>query len=88
MAGAASGGAAAAVLPVRVVAGVRLGYPVGWSCCLAGPETASREGGVLVIDDSGDGKDGTKTAYVGRRWAGPAYESPATAWPPGPRCGP
>jgi len=25
---------------------------------------------VLVIDDSGDRKDGTKTAHVGRQWLG------------------
>jgi SRSO17 transposase len=27
-------------------------------------------GGVLVIDDAGDRKDGTVTAYVGRQWLG------------------
>jgi DDE superfamily endonuclease len=32
--------------------------------------TAPHEGGVLVIDDSGDRKDGTKTAHVGRQWLG------------------
>ena len=32
--------------------------------------TTPREGGVLVIDDSGDRKDGTKTAHVGRQWLG------------------
>src|SRR6266705_1816463 len=31
---------------------------------LAGPATAPHAGGVLVIDDSGDRKDGTKTAHV------------------------
>jgi hypothetical protein len=34
----------------------------------ASPVTAPHEGGVLVIDDSGDRKDGTKTAHVGRQW--------------------
>src|SRR6266498_314672 len=34
------------------------------------PATASHEGGVLVIDDSGDRKDGTKTAHVGHQWLG------------------
>jgi DDE superfamily endonuclease len=36
----------------------------------ADPATAPHEGGVLVIDDSGDRKDGTKTAHVGRQWLG------------------
>src|SRR5215472_16975701 len=31
---------------------------------------APHGGGVLVIDDSGDRKDGTKTAHVGHRWLG------------------
>ena len=34
---------------------------------LADPATAPHGGGVLVIDDSGDRKDGTKTAHVGRQ---------------------
>jgi hypothetical protein len=37
---------------------------------LAGPATAPHEGGVLAIDDSGDRKDGSKTAHVGRQWLG------------------
>src|SRR6266481_294618 len=37
---------------------------------LADPATAPHDGGVLVIDDSGDRKDGTKTAHVGRQWLG------------------
>jgi DDE superfamily endonuclease len=36
----------------------------------ADPATAPHEGGVLVIDDSGDRKDGTRTAHVGRQWLG------------------
>src|ERR1700728_182108 len=36
----------------------------------AGPATAPHRGGVLVIDDSGDRKDGTKTAHVGHQWLG------------------
>ena len=36
----------------------------------AGPATAPHGGGVLVIDDSGDRKDGTRTAHVGRQWLG------------------
>jgi DDE superfamily endonuclease len=36
----------------------------------AGPATAPHGGGVLVIDDSGDRKDGTATAHVGRQWLG------------------
>jgi DDE superfamily endonuclease len=37
---------------------------------LGDPATAPHGGGVLVIDDSGDRKDGTKTAHVGRQWLG------------------
>jgi hypothetical protein len=37
---------------------------------LADPATAPHEGGVLVIDDSGDRKDGARTAHVGRQWLG------------------
>ena len=36
----------------------------------ADPATAPHAGGVLVIDDSGDRKDGTKTAHVGHQWLG------------------
>ncbi|WUV39570.1 transposase (plasmid) [Streptomyces sp. NBC_01483] len=34
------------------------------------PATAPHDGGVIVIDDSGDRKDGTATAHVGRQWLG------------------
>ena len=37
---------------------------------LADPATAPHAGGVLVIDDSGDRKDGAKTAHVGHQWLG------------------
>src|SRR6266480_4518432 len=37
---------------------------------LACPATAPHGGGVLVIDDSGDRKDGVKTAHVGHQWLG------------------
>jgi hypothetical protein len=37
---------------------------------LADPVTAPHGGGVLVIDDSGDRKDGTRTAHVGRQYLG------------------
>ncbi|WP_231951267.1 transposase [Nocardia terpenica] len=37
---------------------------------VADPATAPHAGGVLVIDDSGDHKDGTATAHVGRQWLG------------------
>jgi SRSO17 transposase len=37
---------------------------------LAGPATAPYEGGVLVIDDSGDRKDGIKAAHVSHQWLG------------------
>ncbi|MEU6673546.1 transposase [Streptomyces sp. NPDC046925] len=34
------------------------------------PRTSPHTGGVLVIDDSGDPKDGTATSNVGRQWLG------------------
>ncbi|MEV6787674.1 transposase [Streptomyces sp. NPDC051098] len=37
---------------------------------LADSATAPHSGGVLVIDDSGDRKDGNATAHVGRQWLG------------------
>jgi SRSO17 transposase len=37
---------------------------------LADPATAPHGGGVLVIDDSGDRKDGARTAHVGHQWLG------------------
>jgi DDE superfamily endonuclease len=37
---------------------------------LADPATAPHAAGVLVIDDSGDRKDGTRTAHVGHQWLG------------------
>src|SRR5882672_5200666 len=37
---------------------------------LADPATAPHAGGVLIIDDSGDRKDGTRTAHVGRQYLG------------------
>nr|WP_310278451.1 transposase [Haloactinomyces albus] len=37
---------------------------------LAGEATAPHAGGVLVVDDSGDRKEGTATARVGRQWLG------------------
>jgi len=36
----------------------------------ADPAAAPHGGGVLVIDDSGDRKDGTRTAHVGRQYLG------------------
>jgi SRSO17 transposase len=37
---------------------------------VTGAQTAPHPGGVLVIDDSGDRKDGTATAFTGRQWLG------------------
>src|SRR6201989_321193 len=37
---------------------------------LADPATAPHAAGVLVIDDSGDRKDGTRTAHAGPQWLG------------------
>src|SRR3954452_7801797 len=34
------------------------------------PKTSPEEGGALVIDETGDRKDGTKTAHVGRQYLG------------------
>ena len=36
----------------------------------ADPATAPHDGGVLVIDDSGDRKDGGATAHVGKQYLG------------------
>src|SRR5919112_4902069 len=36
----------------------------------AEPATAAHRGGVLVLDDTGDRKDGTATAHVGRQYLG------------------
>jgi hypothetical protein len=36
----------------------------------ADPATAPHDAGVLVVDDSGDRKDGTRTAHVGRQYLG------------------
>ena len=54
---------------------------------LADPATAPHGGGVLVIDDSGDRKDGTRPrTWAISGWAGMAR--PTTGWSPSPRCGP
>jgi hypothetical protein len=37
---------------------------------LADPATAPHDAGVLVVDDSGDRKDGVRTAHVGHQWLG------------------
>ncbi|MFC9669855.1 transposase [Streptomyces sp. NPDC056949] len=44
--------------------------PAGWSCCWPTQRPRRTPGGVLVIDDSGDRKDGKATAHVGRQWLG------------------
>ena len=36
----------------------------------ADPGTAPHAGGVLIVDETGDRKDGTKTAHVGRQYLG------------------
>ena len=36
----------------------------------ADPATAPHGGGVLIVDDSGDRKDGTATAHIGRQYLG------------------
>src|SRR5690348_2157898 len=51
------------------------------------PATAPHGGGVLVIDDSGDRKDGTKTAHVGHQWLG-RYGRPGTGGVRGTPVGP
>jgi SRSO17 transposase len=37
---------------------------------LADPATAPNVSGALVIDETGDRKDGKKTAHVGKQWLG------------------
>jgi hypothetical protein len=44
--------------------------PAGWSCWWRIRRPRRTAAGVLVIDDSGDRKDGTKTAHVGHQWLG------------------
>ena len=68
--GAASGGAAAAVFPVGVAVGSGRVNARRLELLRADPAIAPHEAGVLVIDDSGDRKDGAKTARVGRQWLG------------------
>ncbi|MFF7603388.1 transposase [Streptomyces mirabilis] len=48
--------------------------------------TAPHDGGVIAIDDSGDRKDGTATAHVGRQWLGrlPSPFRPRHPPPPDP----
>ncbi|MFK0265205.1 transposase [Streptomyces angustmyceticus] len=61
----------------------RLQFFLSGSCCnaekvnevplrllLSGRHTAPHAHGVLVVDDSGDRKDGTVTAFTGRQWLG------------------
>jgi SRSO17 transposase len=36
----------------------------------ADPATAPHPGGVLIVDETGDRKDGSKTAHVGRQYLG------------------
>ena len=54
---------------------------------LADPATTPHDAGVLVIDDSGDRKDGAKTAHVGHQWLG-RYGKTGSGSSPSPRCGP
>jgi DDE superfamily endonuclease len=68
---------------------------------LSDPALAPHGGGVLVVDDSGDRKDGSKTAHVGRQWREGGRAPPdrhkhrpgrgrcarsAPGFPPGSRC--
>ncbi|MCX5191196.1 transposase [Streptomyces sp. NBC_00268] len=65
-----AGGAAAAVLPVRAPWEAELVNDRRLELLREESATAPHDGGVIVIDDSGDRKDGTATAYVGRQWLG------------------
>src|SRR5258708_25054346 len=49
---------------------------------LADPATTPHEAGGLVIDYSGDRKDGVKTAHVGHQWLAPARQTHHPAGPP------
>jgi hypothetical protein len=44
--------------------------PGGWSCCARDPAPAPHGGGVLVLGDREDRKDGGKTAHAGHQWLG------------------
>ena len=48
---------------------------------LVDPATAPHDGGVLVIDNSGDRKDATRTAHVGHQWLG-RYGKTDNGWSP------
>ena len=76
-----TGGAASAVLPVRVDLGPRAGQRPPPELLLADPATAPHAGGVLVIDDSGDRKDGSATAHVGQQYLGRSGRSTAASSP-------
>jgi hypothetical protein len=53
------------------------------------PATAPHGCGVLVVDDSGDRKDGVKAAHVGHQYLHRyGMARPTTAWSLSPRCGP
>ncbi|MFJ5036080.1 transposase [Streptomyces sp. NPDC088560] len=65
-----AGGAAAAVLPVRVAPRGRAGQRPAVELLREESATAPHDGGVIVIDGSGYRKDGTATAHVGRQWLG------------------
>ncbi len=48
---------------------------------LADPATRPHADGVLVVDDTGDRKDGTKTAHVARQYLGSSARWTTASWP-------
>ena len=42
----------------------------GWRSSALDPATAPHAGGVLIVDETGDRKDGDQTAHVGRQYLG------------------
>jgi SRSO17 transposase len=52
---------------------------VEWLCQDPGP--APHDAGALVIDDTGDRKDGTRTAHVARHYLGSVARSTTASWP-------
>src|SRR5512133_3957433 len=68
--GSAPRGPAAAMVPVGVELGPRAGYQQRIGLLQVDPATAPHGQGMLVIDDTGDRKDGSATAHVARQYLG------------------
>jgi hypothetical protein len=66
----ASRGPAAAMVPLGVSLGPRAAQPAPCPAVAGGPGHRPHDAGVLVLDDTGDRKDGTATAHVARQYLG------------------